>query len=527
MQDFRQLFKRNEMWWWSVALLLWLSGAAGELRPLEKSYRIMMLSTLPARSHMNVFAALAEALADRGHQVVMVTSIPSNIDHPNIKEVDTGLARLTANITNSFETRNCILHYFNTLLAMMTRMARAFHREPSVKELYRTRREYDIAIVDIFFNQMTYPLVYELPFVFVSTGGVDSQQSAQMGNVLSPSYVNTLSRDFPRPMTLFHRVLNAGWHFLRAYGRQYYFLPRIQEIISEFHPNLPPLEEIERNHSLFLTNSHFSLDLALPLLPSQVEIAGIHCRPPQPLPKELSSWVSAAGEAGVVYFSLGSLARWDNLPYRYRDIFVQAFALLEQRIIWKCEGDIPGVSDNVLLQKWTPQQDLLGNPKVKVFISHCGRLSMQESVYHTTPILCLPIAADQLNNAQIIETKGVGLSLVWEELTVDVVVRTIMELAGNTKCQDAARKVKFVWQDQLQGPAERSVYWVEYIARHGGAPTLRSQAFHLSWVEFLLLDVLALLLVTLAVILFLLRRLLRALKHRWWWVSAAQKVKGE
>ncbi|XP_071552575.1 UDP-glucosyltransferase 2-like isoform X2 [Panulirus ornatus] len=450
MQDFRQLFKRNEMWWWSVALLLWLSGAAGELRPLEKSYRIMMLSTLPARSHMNVFAALAEALADRGHQVVMVTSIPSNIDHPNIKEVDTGLARLTANITNSFETRNCILHYFNTLLAMMTRMARAFHREPSVKELYRTRREYDIAIVDIFFNQ-----------------------------------------------------------------------------ISEFHPNLPPLEEIERNHSLFLTNSHFSLDLALPLLPSQVEIAGIHCRPPQPLPKELSSWVSAAGEAGVVYFSLGSLARWDNLPYRYRDIFVQAFALLEQRIIWKCEGDIPGVSDNVLLQKWTPQQDLLGNPKVKVFISHCGRLSMQESVYHTTPILCLPIAADQLNNAQIIETKGVGLSLVWEELTVDVVVRTIMELAGNTKCQDAARKVKFVWQDQLQGPAERSVYWVEYIARHGGAPTLRSQAFHLSWVEFLLLDVLALLLVTLAVILFLLRRLLRALKHRWWWVSAAQKVKGE
>ena len=47
----------------------------------------------------------------------------------------------------------------------------------------------------------------------------------------------------------------------------------------------PPLLEIERNQSLTLMNTHFSITTPVPLLPSQVEVGAMHCRPVKPLPQ--------------------------------------------------------------------------------------------------------------------------------------------------------------------------------------------------------------------------------------------------
>ena len=48
------------------------------------------------------------------------------------------------------------------------------------------------------------------------------------------------------------------------------------------------------------------------------------------------------------------------MPEEYRQIFVEAFAQLKQRVIWKFESDVPGLSDNVYRSNWLPQQDILG-----------------------------------------------------------------------------------------------------------------------------------------------------------------------
>lgn len=64
-------------------------------------------------------------------------------------------------------------------------------------------------------------------------------------------------------------------------------------------------------------------------------------------------------------------------------------------------------------------------------------------------------------------------------------------------------------RDQLTTPKERAVFWAEYVIRHRGAPQLRCPAAQLSWVEFMLLDVQAMLLLALLLVLFLLRRLIR------------------
>lgn len=75
--------------------------------------------------------------------------------------------------------------------------------------------------------------------------------------------------------------------------------------------------------------------------------------------------------------------------------------------------------DNVMLQKWCPQQDILGHPNVKAFISHGGLLSLEEGIYHRTPMLFLPGFGDQINNAVKARVLGIGERLHWSTLNED------------------------------------------------------------------------------------------------------------
>ncbi|KAK3860903.1 hypothetical protein Pcinc_033083 [Petrolisthes cinctipes] len=294
--------------------------------------------------------------------------------------------------------------------------------------------------------------------------------------------------------------------------------------ITARFPDLPPLLEIERNSSLALINSHFSMSQTVPILPSQVEVGAIQCNPAQPLPQDLETWISGAGPEGVIYFSLGSKVQGSSMPTEYRDAFIEAFRRLPHRVIWKYDMELKGVSDNVLIRKWLPQQDILGNNKVKVFITHGGLLSLQEAIYHATPLLSIPIVVDQPRNAFFVKNEGLGDMLVWEELTADALVNTLTEITTNPQYMENMKRLSRLLRDQLTTPMERAVYWTEYVIRHKGAPQLKCPAAELSWVEFLMLDVLAVLLVVLHITIYILYRILRAISAK---IFGHQKVKSK
>ena len=94
------------------------------------------------------------------------------------------------------------------------------------------------------------------------------------------------------------------------------------------------------------------------------------------------------------------------MPEAKRQAFVSVLGRLKQRVIWKWEGDLPGLPPNVRTFPWLPQNDLLGHPKVLVFVTHGGAGSLQDTICHKTPILGIPIAGDQVNNVVEAETKG-------------------------------------------------------------------------------------------------------------------------
>ncbi len=84
----------------------------------------------------------------------------------------------------------------------------------------------------------------------------------------------------------------------------------------------------------------------------------------------------------MIYFSLGSFMKSSQFPIEKRNAFVNNFAKIKQKIIWKFEDESVPMPKNVYTGSWLPQSDILGHPNVKAFISHGGLLGSTEAVYH-------------------------------------------------------------------------------------------------------------------------------------------------
>ncbi|XP_045611300.1 UDP-glycosyltransferase UGT5 [Procambarus clarkii] len=414
----------------------------------------------------------------------------SGFSHPNITEVVIPVGRTI--IGSRFGKSKDAAGALALLEVFLVPLVSRFYSSPTVMEYYRRRKEFDVVITNHLFNEMAYPFAVGMPFITLTTNGVEPRQCAVLGNVLNPAYVPSEYLDYPRPYSLLHRLHNLYTILsVAGYWRVWGMMPKIQREVSAIFPDLPPLLEIERNVSLALLNSNFGNHIPVPLLPSQVEVGSMHCVPGTSLPQDLESWLVGAGPGGAVYISMGTTSKGVTMPDQYRRILIDTFRRLEYRVIWKYDSALEGVSANVLMKEWMPQQDILADPRVKLFITHGGLLGTQEAICHSTPLLALPIFADQPRNAKMIVDNGFGLALEWEELTVDLLVTTIKEVITNPKYTQKVQEASRVVLDLPRPPLETAVFWSEYVMRHRGAPHLRSPAADLSWVEFLMLDVLA------------------------------------
>ena len=71
-----------------------------------------------------------------------------------------------------------------------------------------------------------------------------------------------------------------------------------------------------------------------------------------------------------------------------REMFLNTFKGQKEKILWKWETEsMEDQPDNVMLSKWLPQQEVLAHPNVKLFITHGGQSSFQESLCHGKPVV--------------------------------------------------------------------------------------------------------------------------------------------
>lgn len=137
---------------------------------------------------------------------------------------------------------------------------------------------------------------------------------------------------------------------------------------------------------------------------------------------------------GVVYFSLGSNVKSMHIDKEKRKVITDVFSELPYKVLWKFESDdLENIPKNVKISKWLPQQDLLGHPNIKLFVTQGGLQSTEEAIVNNVPLLGMPFIADQFPNCRRYVSLGIGKCLDFPTLTKENFKTSIVEIAGNPK----------------------------------------------------------------------------------------------
>lgn len=480
--------------------------ACDGLHPPRERYKILFLMPITYHSHRAAILPIAEALAERGHEVEMVTSLPAP-ERPlpaNLSYYQHGVPLPASR--SLFHAGRDMMKLINDLAEVFNVMRENFFDDSTVLRFYEKRHQYDLFVCDEFARELAVPFFFGKPYITVSTAGHDLLGDAFQGNLQNPSILPYFNIDASPPFNFVDTVRNiASSVWVISYWGFYLQGGGVMIELDRRFPGLP-VQELIMNASISFINDDPSISgLPLANLPSQVEIAGIHCQPGRALPKDLAAIVD--GSEPVIYFSMGSVTKGSYIPEKYFEIITQVFGNLPYKVIWKYENERKGIPKNVYIRKWLPQQDVLAQPNVALFISHCGLFSSIEALYHATPVLGLPLFGDQPRNAARLARRGAGRVLHWDDLTPETFRANVLEMMTNTTYADAAARISRAFRDQPQSARERAVFWAEYAARHRGAPHLRAPQWQLSLPALLHLDMLFLLYVSG----YLLYRLLRVI----------------
>ncbi|XP_060696261.1 UDP-glucuronosyltransferase 2A1-like isoform X10 [Hemiscyllium ocellatum] len=319
-----------------------------------------------------------------------------------------------------------------------------------------------------------------------------------------PSYVPATLSEFTDKMTFIERVQNIIYFLMydlmcnQMWNDWDIYYSKVLGKPTTFCETMGKAE-------IWLIRTYWDFEFPRPLLPNFVFVGGLHCHPAKPLSQELEEFVQSSGEHGVVIFSLGSLVK--NLTAEKANIIAEALGEIPQKVLWSYAGEKPKMlASNTKLYKWLPQNDLLGHPKTRVFITHGGTNGIYEAIYHGVPMIGIPLFADQPDNMAHMKAKGAAVVLNFISLTKQDLINAVNTVINDTSYKENALKLSRIQHDQPMTPLERAVFWIEFVMRHGGAQHLRPEAHSLSWYQYHCLDVIAFLFICLAAIVFALKK---------------------
>ncbi|KAI9554593.1 UDP-glycosyltransferase 208B2 [Daphnia sinensis] len=478
----------------NVFLLLFLSTTEFS----ASAHRILILSPIATYSHTNFLKPVVKGLVERGHFVTYWNGLVTENQAKDFLNQTTDFYNQTTNfrLLYSPEKPNNVIF---DLPKRMERYCRTLYRDPVFHQLMDSQEKYDLIILEAAINDCCLPLVYkfDLPFIYIMGSMPLPWHLDAIGSPLAFDHYPQVSSPFADEMNFWQRTYNM----LSGIGAIYYWrwmvMPVIDRLAAEkLHiKNLPKIEKIEKHYlNLLILNTNMGLNYQLATTPVVIQAGGINLGPPKSLPDDLEKFVNGSGDAGCIIVSFGTYIKNSALPDDVRRLFLSTFARLPQCVLWKWEDDknikhIEPIPSNVKLMSWLPQADLLGHPKMRLFITHGGVNSIQEAVYHNVPLIILPVLVDQPINAKKAQDDGYAIRLHWDNLTDDILFNAIQQILTNSSYAKKMERVSELMRDQMETPLERVIYWIEYIIRHEGAPHLRTAARKLSLHQRFLFDV--------------------------------------
>ncbi|XP_071960163.1 2-hydroxyacylsphingosine 1-beta-galactosyltransferase-like [Antedon mediterranea] len=344
-----------------------------------------------------------------------------------------------------------------------------------------------------------------LPYVTMDTPPILPSLVSKLHVPSNPAYVPEGYSHLTDKMSFFERVKNS---FLIQ------FVPFIFDIIVH-----QPIQNIAEKYSLnnnkknlfsnvgiwFGVNCHPALEFPRPITNNIVCTRGMLSTPANPiLDNELLSFIESA-ERGVILISMGSTINISSNVLL--ESFASAFARLPYKVIWRYTSNVspPSLGNNTKLMSWIPQNDLLGHPNVKAMMYHGGINGVYQAVYHGTPVIGIPMYQDQHDNIARLVAHGMAEVIDINTLTSESLYQTIMKVVSNKRYGDIASLRSKIMRDTVHIPQVETAKWMEHMIKFG-SDHLQSGAKSLTFIEYYLIDSIAILMLLCLVILMCLYR---------------------
>ncbi|XP_067265100.1 UDP-glucuronosyltransferase-like isoform X1 [Chanodichthys erythropterus] len=495
----------------ALGLLLWLCLFSSE--PVQAG-KVLVVPV--DGSHWLSMKILVEELSQRGHEMVVLVpetsvlirasvnyttksfrvpytlaDLKANLDNieKNAFEKPPQLIDIVANLRNLIEFTNMQLKACEWLL----------YDEPLMKSLRETG--FDVLLTDPFLpcgtilaDSFSLPAIY---FLRLIPCGLD-ESAAQCPS--PPSFVPRFMTGFSDKMTFPQRVKNTIMAVFDVFLCRILFAGA-DELASRYLQKDTTYKELLGNGAVWLLRYDFTFEFPKPQMPNMVQIGGINCAKKGPLTKELEEFVNGSGEHGFVVFTLGSMV--SQLPEAKAREFFEAFRQIPQRVLWRYTGPVPeNAPKNVKLMKWLPQNDLLGHPKIKAFITHGGSHGIYEGICNGVPMVMLPLFGDQGDNAQRLVSRGVAEALSIFDVTSEKLLVALSKVINDKSYKEKMTELSAIHRDRPIEPLDLAVFWTEFVMRHKGADHLRTAAHELNWIQYHSLDVIGFLILILVTVIF-------------------------
>ncbi|XP_062946398.1 UDP-glucuronosyltransferase 1A1 isoform X3 [Cynocephalus volans] len=315
------------------------------------------------------------------------------------------------------------------------------------------------------------------------------------------SYVPTPLSSNSDHMTFLQRVMNMLLALVENFLCSAIYSPYAL-LASEVLQRDVTVQDLMSSASVWLLRSDFVYNYPRPIMPNMVFVGGINCIQKTALSQEFEAYVNASGEHGIVVFSLGSMV--SEIPEKKAMAIADALGKIPQTVLWRYTGPRPSnLANNTILVKWLPQNDLLGHPKTRAFITHSGSHGIYEGICNGVPMVMMPLFGDQMDNAKRMETKGAGVTLNVLEMTSEDLENALKTVINDKSYKENIMHLSSLHKDRPIEPLDLAVFWIEFVMRHKGAPHLRPAAHDLTWYQYHSLDVIGFLLAVVLTVAFI------------------------
>nr|XP_018914531.1 PREDICTED: UDP-glucuronosyltransferase 2B7-like isoform X2 [Bemisia tabaci] len=372
-----------------------------------------------------------------------------------------------------------------------------------LRRVEKERIKFDLIIVEMFFVPFGCVLsrTYSGSAPIISLHSISTEFLVEnnIGSIAHLSFAPSVYNDYTDKMSLWQRIEN----WFSNYYLWSLFEQAEETVVKRYCNEMygPGSEKLAdgcwSNVSLALVANNPVYYYPRALSPNVIEVGPLHLKTPEKLSKELQDWLDGA-ERGVIYFSLGSNIKSKSLPPEVRSNFINFFAEHpDYRVLWKWEldGKIPSQSNNILAQKWMPQTSILAHPKVKVYITQGGLQSFQEAVHYGVPLVGIPWSGDQGCNVAKMVDAGIGVRLRPQDLhSYDNIKAALETVLFDARFFENMKKLSALSKDFTDRGMDQAVFWIEHVAKHGGASHLRPATADTTLFQYFCLDIISLVL---------------------------------